>query len=155
MKKIKYLLFVLPLLAGLVGCDKHGDPQGPVPVSEEQKAAIAMRGAWGSGFDVSLPFGTTTGVLDDLSLDFRIDDDYKPSSFSATGAKYFFDGEGGTWAWADGTHTLITLTNILPVTSIAVMDEGNTIRLTFSYTNDPGRIGGTGTYGVSLRKIAP
>ncbi|MEJ0034230.1 MAG: hypothetical protein WDO15_29595 [Bacteroidota bacterium] len=61
----------MPLLLLQFGCDDHGDPQGPVEVNEIQKAAISMRGKWGSAFDVSLPFGTTQGVLNDLTMDFR------------------------------------------------------------------------------------
>ncbi|HTF20349.1 MAG TPA: hypothetical protein VK658_19895 [Chryseolinea sp.] len=158
MKKIHYLLMVAALTVLSGACDDHGDPQGDIPTTDTQKASIFMRGSWGSAFDASLPFGTTPGVLDDLSLDFRIDDDYYPSDFTASGAPYFFAGTDGTWSWSDETLTLVALQNILPITSITVLDEGNTIRLSFSYEppdDGGGRTAGTGEYGVSLRKISP
>lgn len=158
MKSIYHLFVSAAFLVLFTSCDEHGDPQGDVPTTDKQKASIFMRGTWASAFDASLPFGTTPGVLDNLSMDFRIDDDYHPSDFTATGAPYFFDGTDGTWSWSDGSLSLVTLHNILPITSITVMDEGNTIRLSFSYTppDEPGgRTQGTGEYGVSLRKISP
>lgn len=158
MKRIYYLLTIATLFVLAVGCDDHGDPQGNIATTDKQKASIFMRGTWGSAFDTSLPFGTTQGILDDLTITFRIDDNYSPSDFSAAGAPYFFEGTGGTWAWADETLTLISLQNIMPITSISVLDQGNTIRLSFTYTapdDGGGRAEGTGEYGVSLRKIAP
>ncbi len=153
MKTIQQLYPVILALVLFVGCDEHGDPQGKITLNEKQTAAVEMRGKWSQAADASLPFGTTPGVLDDLVLEFRIDDDYNPSAFVANGAPYFFQGEGGTWSWADESLTAIDLHNILPVTHIQVVDEGNEIRLTFTYEGPAG--GKVGEYGVTLRKIAP
>jgi hypothetical protein len=153
MKNIFILCFVALSLTMLPGCDEHGDPQGKIVLDEAQTASVSMRGRWGQASDESLPFGTTPGVLNNLILEFRIDDDYKPSDFSATGAPYFFSGTGGKWSWADAERTSINLQNILPVTSISVMEQGYAIRLTFTYEGP--EAGKVGEYGVTLRKIAP
>ena len=156
MKKFKssYIVFLVIIL--LAACEEHGEPQGKIELNDQQKASVSMRGKWGQASDASLPFGTTPGVLDDLIIDFRTDDDYNPSEFSAVGAPYFFQGEEGTWAWADETLTLISLENILPVTNIKVMDAGNAIRLSFTYDGPSGgRTSKIGDYGITLRKIAP
>lgn len=157
MKKIYFLRFIIPMaIMLLAACDDHGDPQADIKLNETQKATVSMRGIWSQASDPSLPFGTTPGVLDDLVLNFRIDDDYNPSNFSADGAPYFFQGEEGSWAWEDDEHSIIALSNILPVTRIDVMDEGNAIRLTFTYNGPPeGRTKVVGDYGVTLKKIAP
>lgn len=156
MKKLQHLWFAFLVIILLAGCDEHGDPQGEIELNEKQKASVSMRGKWGQASDALLPFGTTPGILDDLIIEFRIDDDYNPSKFSAVGAPYFFLGENGTWAWSDETLTLISLDNILPVTSINIMEEGNAIRLSFTYDGPSGgRISKVGDYGITLRKIAP
>ncbi len=156
MKSIKSIYVAALALLLVVGCDEHGDPQGPINLNDAQTASVSMRGRWAQAFDASLPFGTTPGVLDNLMLEFRIDDDYKPSNFSASGAPYFFQGEGGKWSWGDDAHSVINLQNILPVTSINVVEEGHAIRLTFAYEEpEGGRTGKAGDYGVTLKKIAP
>lgn len=153
---MKHSCIALLVIILLAACDEHGDPQGDININESQKASISMRGKWGQASDASLPFGTTPGVLDDLIVEFRIDDDYHPSNFSAGGAPYFFEGEDGTWIWADESLTQISLSNILPVTDIEVMEEGNAIRLTFNYDGPSGgRTSKVGEYGITLRKIAP
>ncbi len=156
MKKITLTLYLALAAMLLPGCDEHGDPQGKIELNDTQAASVSMRGRWAQASEASLPFGTTPGVLDELMLEFRIDDDYNPSDFSASGAPYFFQGEGGKWSWADDTRTTISLQNILPVTSIHVVEEGHAIRLTFTYDGpEGGRTGKVGEYGVTLRKIAP
>jgi hypothetical protein len=156
MKTFQYLCAPVLVLMLLAGCDDHGDPQGDITLNEEQRASVSMRGKWGLASDALLPFGTTPGVLDGLVIDFRIDDDYYPSDFTAVGAPYFFEGENGKWSWADETLSVIALENILPVTRLDLMDEGNAIRLSFTY-NGPsgGRTSKVGDYGITLRKIAP
>ena len=156
MKNLKniYLAFVAAIL--LAGCDEHGDPQEMIDLNEKQTASVSMRGKWGQASDASLPFGTTPGVLDNLIIEFRTDDDYNPSKFSAVGAPYFFQGEEGTWSWADETLSLIALQNILPVTGIQIVEEGHAIRLSFTYQGpEGGRTSKVGEYGITLRKIAP
>lgn len=153
MKAMQQLFPTILALVLLGACDEHGDPQGRIELNDKQTASVEMRGRWGQAADASLPFGTTPGVLDDLVIEFRTDDNYNPSAFVATGAPYFFQGEGGTWSWADETLTTIDLNNILPVTRIHVVDEGNEIRLAFTYEGPAG--GKVGEYGVTLRKIAP
>lgn len=156
MKKIQLVYILLFITALLSACDEHGDPQGDIVLNDAQKAAVSMRGKWSQASDVKLPFGTTPTVLDELVLDFRIDDDYTPSKFSAQGAPYFFDGEDGAWAWSGDSFEAVSLLNILPVTNIQVLKEGHSIRLSFAY-NGPagGRASGVGEYGVTLNKIAP
>lgn len=156
MKNFKFLSIPLLVVMLLAGCDDHGDPQGKITLNDEQTESVSMRGKWGLASDALLPFGTTPGVLDDLVIDFRIDDNYYPSDFSAVGAPYFFEGENGKWSWSDETLTLISLENILPVTSIEVMEDGNAIRLSFTYDGPSGgRLSKVGDYGITLRKIAP
>lgn len=156
MKRNKLVYIAVLGLLLLTGCDEHGDPQGRIDLSAEQLASVSMRGKWGLASDASLPFGTTPGVLDDLVIDFRIDDDYRPSQFSAVGAPYFFVGEDGTWSWADESLSVISLGNILPVTNISIMEEGHAIRLSFTYEGPAGgRTSKVGDYGVTLKKIAP
>lgn len=159
MKTIKLTYIAILSAALLAACDEHGDPQGNIVLDDVQKAAVSMRGKWGQASDALLPFGTTPGVLNDLVMEFRIDDNYHPSAFSANGAPYFFQGEDGMWSWADESHTLISLENILPVTQITVMEEGHAIRLSFTYNGPSGgrmsKSGKVGDYGITLRKIAP
>lgn len=156
MKKIQPSYIALFLIILLAGCDEHGDPQGDIVLNDAQTASVSMRGKWAQASDALLPFGTTPGVLDDLVIEFRIDDDYNPSKFSAVGAPYFFQGEEGTWSWADENQTLISLENILPVTSISITEEGHAIRLLFTYDGPSGgRTSKVGDYGITLRKIAP
>jgi hypothetical protein len=156
MKRIKHIYLGILAIALLATCNEHGDPQGKIDLNEDQTASVAMRGKWGQAHDASLPFGTTPGVLDELVLEFRIDDNYNPSDFSAAGAPYFFLGEDGTWSWADESLTVISLGNILPVTSINVMEEGHSIRLSFTYEGpEGGRTSKVGVYGITLSKIAP
>jgi hypothetical protein len=159
MKNFKPSYIALLFITLLAACDEHGDPQGNIVLDDAQKAAVSMRGKWGQASDALLPFGTTPGVLNDLIMVFRIDDDYHPSDFSTDGAPYFFQGEGGTWSWGDESLSLISLGNILPVTQITVMEEGHAIRLSFTYNGPSGgrtsNTGKVGDYGITLRKIAP
>jgi hypothetical protein len=156
MKKLQHFFFAFLTLIMSGACDEHGDPQGRIDLNEQQIASVSMRGKWGLASDASLPFGTTPGVLDDLTIEFRIDDDYNPGKFSAVGAPYFFMGEEGTWVWADDAQTTISLGNILPVTHVNIMKEGHAIRLTFTYEGPGGgRTSKVGDYGITLKKIAP
>lgn len=159
MKLLKYipLLTTLVVLFIFAGCDKHGDPQGPIALDDMQKASVSMRGVWGLASDALLPFGTTEGVLDKVIMEFRIDDDYHPSTFTAKNADYFFGSEeDGEWTWADDSLEQISLVNVSPITSITVMKEASQIRVTFYYDGPSGgRVGGIGEYSVTLNKIAP
>lgn len=154
--KILYWLLILTNLHFLTGCDEHGDPQEDIILNDQQKATVSMRGVWGQPSEALLPEGTTEGVLDSLLLEFRIDDSYNPSSFSATGAGYFFSAEDGLWNWESESTTNIELVNVSPITHIEVMKEASTIRVTFNYEPPQGgRLSGAGVYGVTLNKIAP
>lgn len=157
--KFTNLLYGLLLLASLhflTGCDEHGDPQEDIILSDQQNATVSMRGVWGQPSDALLPEGTTEGVLDSLLLEFRIDDSYNPSTFSASGAGYFFSAEDGLWNWEGESTTQIELENVSPITRIEVMKEAATIRVTFNYEPPSGgRISGAGIYGITLNKIAP
>ncbi len=160
MKNTKLLLFYIIILSQigfLAGCDEHGDPQGDIPLNDQQKATVSMRGVWAQASDVSLPTGTTEGVLDNLILEFRIDDNYNPSTFSASGADYLFSAADGLWNWEDATTTTkIELENVTPISQITVLKETGTIRVSFDYAGEQGgRYAGVGEYGVTLRKIEP
>ncbi len=159
MKFLKYISLgaTLVVLFTLTSCDKHGDPQPPIDLNDTQKASISMRGVWGQASDASLPFGTTEGVLDQLILEFRIGDDYYPTTFTAKNADYFFGSEEqGTWDWVEGSLEQIDLVNVSPITSITVMKEASQIRVTFYYDGPSGgRVSGIGEYSVTLNKIAP
>jgi hypothetical protein len=156
MTRIKQICIAIVAISFFFACDDHGDPQAEIDLNEEQVASVSMRGKWGQASDASLPFGTTPGVLNGLIVEFRIDDNYYPSKFSAVGAPYFFQGEEGTWSWADESLNAVSLENILPVTRINIMEEGHAIRLSFSYEGPSGgRTSKVGDYGVTLRKIAP
>ena len=154
--KILYGLLIFANFHFLTGCDEHGDPQEDILLSDQQKATVSMRGVWGQPSDASLPPGTTEGVLDSLLLEFRIDDSYNPSTFSASGANYFFSAEDGVWDWEGESTSNIALVNVSPITLIEIMKEAATIRVTFHYEPPQGgRLSGAGVYGVTLNKIAP
>lgn len=154
--KIRYGLLIIAHFLFLLACDEHGDPQEDILLNDQQKATVSMRGVWGQPSDALLPEGTTEGVLDSLLLEFRIDDSYNPSSFSASGAGYFFSADDGLWNWESASTTNIELVNVSPITTIEVMKEASTIRVTFNYEPPQGgRLSGAGVYGVTLNKIAP
>ncbi len=154
--KIFFWLLIFVNILFLSGCDEHGDPQADIPLNEQEKATVSMRGVWGQPSDALLPPGTTEGVLDSLLLEFRIDDTYNPSTFSATGAGYFFSTNDGLWNWMEASTSQIELVNVTPITQIEVMKEAATIRVTFNYEPPSGgRLSGAGVYGVTLNKIAP
>ena len=157
---MSYLKFILKslisiaIISFLMGCeeDKSSDIL-QLELDEQQEAAIALRGRWGQASEIVLPFGTTTTVLDDLIVEFRIDNDYRPSTFSAEGAEYFFEAVDATWSWEEGSSENIVLTSVSPVTTINVLKEESKIRLVFIYSN--GRVSGSGEYGCTLSKISP
>ncbi len=153
---INYLSLVI-FLQGIISCDEKGDPQGPIDLNDEQTASVSMRGKWGQASNADLPFGTTEGVLDDLILDFRINDEYYPSDFSAIGADYFFNADSeGSWNWEGTEFNLISLANVIPISSIQVLKEASEIQVTFLYDGESGgRVSGIGEYSVTLKKIAP
>lgn len=154
--KILYWLLIFTNLHFLTACDEHGDPQADIPLTDQQKATVSMRGVWAQPSEALLPPGTTEGVLDSLLLEFRIDDNYNPSTFSATGASYFFSADNGLWNWEGESASRIELVNVTPITRIEVMKEAATIRVTFNYEPPQGgRLSGAGVYGVTLNKIAP
>lgn len=147
---IIYILLVLLL----VGCSEDDTSNIlEINLDEQQKAAVSLRGSWGIASDVQLPFGTTPGVLNDLLIEFRIDNDYQPHSFSASGADYFFNVSDGNWSWVEASTTEIVLSNVQPITQIEVIKEAVSIRLTFNYPG--GKVNGAGEYGCTLTKIAP
>ncbi|WP_157637954.1 hypothetical protein [Flexithrix dorotheae] len=153
MKRLK-LFFFLITMGMLIGCDE--DNSGnilDIELTAQQEAAVSLRGKWSSPSDISLPFGTTPTVLNDLLVEFRIDNDYNPGTFSVEGADYFFKTEDAFWSWEEGSSEDVVLSNVSPVTKIKVMKEGVKIRLTFNYSN--GRVTGVGEYGVTLNKISP
>lgn len=154
--KILYGLPIFAISHFITGCDEHGDPQQDILLSDQQKATVSMRGVWGQPSDALLPPSTTEGVLDSLLLEFRIDDSYSPSTFSASGANYFFSAQDGVWDWEGESTSNIALVNVSPITLIEVMKEAATIRVTFHYEPPQGgRHSGAGVYGVTLNKIAP
>ncbi|WPP50839.1 hypothetical protein [Catalinimonas niigatensis] len=157
--KYTHILFPWLLLIYLVmmtGCDEHGDPQAEINLNDQQKAAVSMRGTWGQPSQVTLPEGTTEGVLDSLLLEFRISDAYAPSTFNAAGAGYFFSADNGLWNWVGESNTNIALSNVTPITQIEVIKEASTIRITFTYEGTEGaRTSGLGAYGVTLKKTGP
>ena len=59
MKFLKYISLGATLVAIILlsGCDKHGDPQPPIDLTDMQKASVSMRGVWGQASDAVLPFG--------------------------------------------------------------------------------------------------
>ncbi|UZR97327.1 hypothetical protein [Chondrinema litorale] len=157
---MSYLKFILKSLLSiaiislLIGCDEDKSSDIlQIELDEQQAAAIGIRGKWGQVSDVELPFGTTPTVLDDLVVEFRIDNDYRPSTFTVDGAEYFFDAEDATWSWEEGSSENIVLSNVTPITSINVLKDESKIRLVFTYSN--GRVTGLGEYGCTLTKIAP
>ena len=158
---MKYIHILFPFLllihlSILTGCDEHGDPQAEIILNDQQKAAVSMRGIWGQPSQVTLPEGTTEGVLDSLLLEFRISDEYTPSTFAANGANYFFSADNGLWNWVGESSTYIALSNVKPITQIEVMKEASTIRVTFIYeSTDGARVSGIGEYGVTLKKMGP
>lgn len=138
----------------LISCEEENTaPVFDIDLDDQQAAAVSLRGTWGIPSDISLPFGTTPTVLNDLLLEFRIDDNYQPSTFTATGAEYFFSTQEATWSWEEGSTEDVVLNNVEPVTRIKVMKEGVNIRLAFEYSN--GRKSGVGQYGCTLTKISP
>lgn len=164
MKKLNliYISIMLVFISGLAGCGEDGVP-GPVEISltDSQLAAVSMRGTWGQASEVTLPPGTTEGVLDKLSLKFSITDEYEPDAFEGVGEiamDYLFKPGSGKWKWVDGSITQIQLIGVSPVTLIDIKDEGQSIRLSFTYNGeegDGGRVSAVGQYGVTLKKVAP
>lgn len=164
MKKLNliYISIMLVFMSGLTSCEEE-PIAGPVELTltDSQLAAVSMRGTWGQASDVTLPPGTTEGVLDKLSLKFSITDDYEPDSFEGVGEiamEYLFKPGTGKWKWADGSITQIELIGVSPVTLIEIKDEGQSIRLSFTYNgdgDDGGRVSAVGQYGVTLSKVAP
>ncbi len=164
MNKIKIIYFAIMIvcISGLTSCEeeKIGGPED-LKLTESQLAAVSMRGTWGQASDVTLPPGTTEGVLDKLLLRFTITDDYEPADFEGMGEvamEYLFKPGKGQWKWAAGSTSNIDLIGVQPVSSIQITEQGQTIRLTFTYSGDQGdggRVSGVGEYGVTLKKIAP
>lgn len=149
MKNLLYMFTAALVFAMVVfsSCGKDDE----VKLTPEQEQAKALAGSWSQSSSDNIPTGVDPTVLDGLTLSFSSDADFKPTSFSASGAPDFFSTSGSTWSFG-GSASVINLTNVTPVESLTVIEvTENSLKISFTH---PGlRVAGLdGSYTVSLSK---
>ncbi len=134
MKSLQYILSaaVIVFLAGMMSCHKK---PGPNPLTDQQKQAQALSGTWTTVKVDQYPSGVDTTVVSSLTLTFNTDTNNNPTTFSASGAPDFFTTQSSsTWAFSGTSTSVITLSNVTPVTGLQINSlVGNSLTVKFTY----------------------
>jgi hypothetical protein len=134
MKILQYFLTILILIAfiGTYSCKKKHE--GP-SYTDQQKQAILLEGTWTTSSVDAAPTGVDQSAISSLTLTFNIDSDKNPTTFSSTGAPDFFTTQSSsTWDFSGTGTTIITLTNVSPITTLTVDPASTETTLKVSFT---------------------
>ena len=163
MKKIIYcaLLFAISSALVLSGCGSEGG-ETPPEMTAQQKTTAALKA--GSPWIVEsvdgMPEGSDAEAIMDLQLTFGAsgsDLTIAPSNFASTGGKDLLVSDGNaTWKWDGDGVSKIILTNgftgeLRDIEFSPSAEAPTTITLTFTLSDDGGRVSGLGGYTLTFK----
>lgn len=153
MKKIFYFLS-LGIISGMIGMASCGDG-GDGDLTDQQKQAQLLAGTWSQTNTTQLPPGVSPDILDALTFTFGVDDNWSPTTFSASGAPDFFSTSGTSgWAFSGSSTTNLILSNVSPVMDLTIVSlTANALTVRFTMSTGSLRIASLdGEYVVELTK---